>query len=194
MAYCIKCGNLLEEGAAFCSKCGTAVENNNSKEVNDIVVHGKPCTVGSSLVSFFFSILLYIVFRRLNYALSMMTGNVDSVISICLKVINICVWIFRGISAVGVLLSPITLIIAIIAAFAPDRLEIMFILRNGKVYKMNGRNGSMMELPGITGTQIKRKKYVLTYTNSISKMPAKMSLYFNSISEVMRFDRELSKV
>ncbi|MCI6996355.1 MAG: zinc-ribbon domain-containing protein [Treponema sp.] len=193
MAYCIKCGNLLEEGAAFCSKCGTAVEN-NSKEVNDIVVHGKPCTVGSSLVSFFFSILLYIVFRRLNYALSMMTGNVDSVISICLKVINICVWIFRGISAVGVLLSPITLIIAIIAAFAPDRLEIMFILRNGKVYKMNARNGSMMELPGITGTQIKRKKYVLTYTNSISKMPAKMSLYFNSISEVMRFDRELSKV
>lgn len=193
MAYCIKCGNLLEEGAAFCSKCGTAVEN-NSKEVNDIVVHGKPCTVGSSLVSFFFSILLYIVFRRLNYALSMMTGNVDSVISICLKVINICVWIFRGISAVGVLLSPITLIIAIIAAFAPDRLEIMFILRNGKVYKMNARNGIMMELPGITGTQIKRKKYVLTYTNSISKMPAKMSLYFNSISEVMRFDRELSKV
>ena len=193
MAYCIKCGNLLEEGAAFCSKCGSAVEN-NSKEVNDIVVHGKPCTVGSSLVSFFFSILLYIVFRRLNYALSMMTGNVDSVISICLKVINICVWIFRGISAVGVLLSPITLIIAIIAAFAPDRLEIMFILRNGKVYKMNARNGSMMELPGITGTQIKRKKYVLTYTNSISKMPAKMSLYFNSISEVMRFDRELSKV
>lgn len=193
MAYCIKCGNLLEEGAAFCSKCGTAVEN-NSKEVNDIVVHGKPCTVGSSLVSFFFSILLYIVFRRLNYALSMMTDNVDSVISICLKVINICVWIFRGISAVGVLLSPITLIIAIIAAFAPDRLEIMFILRNGKVYKMNARNGSMMELPGITGTQIKRKKYVLTYTNSISKMPAKMSLYFNSISEVMRFDRELSKV
>lgn len=193
MAYCIKCGNLLEEGAAFCSKCGTAVEN-NSKEVNDIVVHGKPCTVGSSLVSFFFSILLYIVFRRLNYALSMMTGNVDSVISICLKVINICVWIFRGISAVGVLLSPISLIIAIIAAFAPDRLEIMFILRNGKVYKMNARNGSMMELPGITGTQIKRKKYVLTYTNSISKMPAKMSLYFNSISEVMRFDRELSKV
>lgn len=193
MAYCIKCGNLLEEGAAFCSKCGTAVEN-NSNEVNDIVVHGKPCTVGSSLVSFFFSILLYIVFRRLNYALSMMTGNVDSVISICLKVINICVWIFRGISAVGVLLSPITLIIAIIAAFAPDRLEIMFILRNGKVYKKNARNGSMMELPGITGTQIKRKKYVLTYTNSISKMPAKMSLYFNSISEVMRFDRELSKV
>ena len=190
MAYCIKCGNLLEEGAAFCSKCGTAVEN-NSKEVNDIVVHGKPCTVGSSLVSFFFSILLYIVFRRLNYALSMMTGNVDSVISICLKVINICVWIFRGISAVGVLLNPIFLIIA---AFAPDRLEIMFILRNGKVYKMNARNGSMMELPGITGTQIKRKKYVLTYTNSISKMPAKMSLYFNSISEVMRFDRELSKV
>ena len=190
MAYCIKCGNLLEEGAAFCSKCGTAVEN-NSKEVNDIVVHGKRCTVGSCLVSFFFSILLYIVFRRLNYALSMMTGNVDSVISICLKVINICVWIFRGISAVGVLLNPIFLIIA---AFAPDRLEIMFILRNGKVYKMNGRNGSMMELPGITGTQIKRKKYVLTYTNSISKMPAKMSLYFNSISEVMRFDRELSKI
>ena len=194
MAYCIKCGNLLEEGAAFCSKCGTAVEN-NSKEVNDIVVHGKPCTVGSSLVSFFFSILLYIVFRRLNFALGMMMeGKVDSVIATCLKIMNICVWIFMGRSAIGVLLGPVSLIIAIINIFAPDMLEIMFILRNGKVYKMNARNGSMMELPGITGTQIKRKKYVLTYTNSISKMPAKMSLYFNSISEVMRFDRELSKV
>lgn len=194
MAYCVKCGNLLEEGAAFCSKCGTAVEN-NSKEVNDIVVHGKRCTVGSCLVSFFFSILLYIVCRRLNFALGMMMEEVDSEIATCLEVINIFVWIFRGISAVGVLLNPIFLIIA---AFAPDRLEIMFILRNGKVYKKNARNGSMKELPGITCTKIKRRKYVITYTYTISvfktKTPDKMSLYFNSISEVMRFDRELSKI
>ena len=81
--------------------------------------------------------------------------EVDSEIATCLEVINIFVWIFRGISAVGVLLNPIFLIIA---AFAPDRLEIMFILRNGKVYKKNARNGSMKELPGITCTKIKRRK------------------------------------
>ena len=63
MAYCIKCGNLLEEGAAFCSKCGNPVSGNGTsdKEVSnneacEIVVHGRSCTVGSILKNLFICI------------------------------------------------------------------------------------------------------------------------------------------
>ena len=37
MAYCIKCGNLLEEGAAFCSKCGNPVSGNGTSDKEGMI-------------------------------------------------------------------------------------------------------------------------------------------------------------
>ena len=106
MAYCIKCGNLLEEGAAFCSKCGNPVsgDGTSDKEVSnneacEIVVHGRSCTVGSILKNLFICIIAFFIIGRLNYALSMTIkhdlGN-DAFLSVCLKVLNVCLWILRG--------------------------------------------------------------------------------------------------
>ena len=67
----------------------------------------------------------------------------------------------------------------------------MFILRNGKVYKKNARNGSMKELPGIKSVRVKKSKYVISHTwKNITTITF---LYFDSDSEVKRFNEELYK-
>lgn len=195
MAYCVKCGNLLEEGAAFCSKCGNPVSGNGTcdKEVSnneacEIVVHGRSCTVGSALKHLCICIIAFFIIGRLIYALNMMTmeeHEFDAFLSVCLI---ICLWVFRGVALLGVVSNIINIIVAV---FAPDRLEIMFILRNDKVYKKNARNGSMKELPGIKSVRVKKSKYIISH--KWKNIPTIDFLYFDSDSEVKRFNEELYK-
>ena len=106
MAYCIKCGNLLEEGAAFCSKCGNPVSGNGTsdKEVSnneacEIVVHGRSCTVGSILKNLFICIIAFFIIGRLIYALSMTIKYVLWYVAfrcVCLRVFDVCLWVLRG--------------------------------------------------------------------------------------------------
>lgn len=198
MAYCIKCGNLLEEGAAFCSKCGNPVSGNGTsdKEVSnneacEIVVHGRSCTVGSILKNLFICIIAFFIIGRLNYALSMTIkhdlGN-DAILSVCLKVLNVCLWILRGGALLGIVCNIINIVLSV---FAPDRMQMMFILKNGKIFIKTAKNNGMLELSGIRNVRVKKTKYIISHT--MNNRPANAFLYFDSDSEVKRFNEELYK-
>ena len=45
MAYCQKCGTLLDDGASFCTNCGSAVASNNGSSTGSITFIRKPCSV-----------------------------------------------------------------------------------------------------------------------------------------------------
>lgn len=67
----------------------------------------------------------------------------------------------------------------------------MFILKNGKIFIKSAKNNGMLELSGIRNVRVKKSKYIISHT--MNNRPANAFLYFDSDSEVKRFNEELYK-